>query len=164
MTSHTCRRFTASWTDARGNTMSVQFGQWNFDGAPPSPDLLCKAQSALGPYGPDGENSYIDDRTSIVHRALHTTQQARRETQPHQAASGAVVTWDGRLDNRLELVAQIGAQLSRDSADVAVVAAAYDRWGSDWFARLIGDWAMSVWQPSEQSLILARDFLGTRPL
>ena len=144
--------------------MSVQFGQWNFDGAPPSPDLLREAQNTLSPYGPDGENSYIKGSVSILHRPLHTTKEANHETQPYQAASGMVVTWDGRLDNRGEIVAELGATLSRDSPDVAIAAAAYDRWGADVFAKLVGDWAVSVWNPSEQSLILARDFLGARPL
>ncbi len=144
--------------------MSVQFGQWNFDGTPPSPELLRKAQNALGPYGPDGENFYINGRVSILHRPLHTTKEASHETQPYQAASGAIVTWDGRLDNRLELVDGLGAKVSHDSADVAIVAAAYDRWGADVFAKLVGDWAMSVWNVYDQLLILARDFLGARPL
>ena len=144
--------------------MSVQFGQWNFDGPPASPDLLRKAQDALSPYGPDGENSYINDRVLIVHRPLHTTKESRRETQPYQDALGTVVTWDGRLDNRRELIAELGAQLSPDSADVVVVATAYDRWGANVFAKLVGDWAMSIWDPYDQSLILTRDFLGARPL
>src|SRR5438552_2554596 len=45
-----------------------------------------------------------------------------------------------------------------------IVGAAYDRWRSDCFSLLIGDWALSVWDPCTRSLILAKDPIGTRHL
>ena len=36
--------------------------------------------------------------------------------------------------------------------------------GHQLFAKLIGDWALSIWNPSDCSLILAKDFIGTRHL
>ncbi len=50
------------------------------------------------------------------------------------------------------------------STDVAIVAAAYEYWGSDCFAMLIGDWALSIWDPHARSLTLAKDPIGTRHL
>ena len=50
------------------------------------------------------------------------------------------------------------------STDLEIVAAAYERWGTDAFASLIGDWALSIWNPKDRSLILAKDFVGTRHL
>ena len=104
------------------------------------------------------------DGVSILYRAFHTTKESRRETQPHISASGAVITWDGRLDNRAEFIHLLSDSLSIDSPDVSIVAAAYERWGTDCFAKLIGDWALSIWNPSERSLILAKDPIGTRHL
>jgi asparagine synthase (glutamine-hydrolysing) len=37
-------------------------------------------------------------------------------------------------------------------------------WGTKCFARLIGDWALSVWDPRSRSVILAKDPIGTRHL
>src|SRR6202042_3552041 len=48
--------------------------------------------------------------------------------------------------------------------DVEIVTAAYERWGSDCFATLIGDWGLSIWDAESRSLILARDPIGTRHL
>jgi asparagine synthase (glutamine-hydrolysing) len=100
----------------------------------------------------------------MLYHAFHTTRESRLETQPHITKSGAVVTWDGRLDNRAELVGKLGNGLSMDATDVAIVAGAYEKWGTECFAQLIGDWALSIWDPRDRALILAKDPFGTRHL
>jgi len=144
--------------------MSVQFGKWSFDGAPATPEYLAKVRKILSPYGPDGETSHSGGGVDVLYYALHTTKESRLENQPHLSASGAVVTWDGRLDNRAELIGLLDGGLSAGSTDVSIVAAAYQQWGTRCFGRLIGDWAVSIWNPSERSLVLAKDLVGTRHL
>jgi asparagine synthase (glutamine-hydrolysing) len=144
--------------------MSVQFGRCNFDGKPVAPEDLEEVRPVLAPYGPDGEGYICKDNFAILYRALQTTKESRREQQPFTSASGTVITWDGRLDNREELIEQLGSQLSRESTDLEIVSAAYERWGTQSFAKVIGDWAISIWNPRERSLILAKDFVGTRHL
>jgi len=144
--------------------MSVQFGTWNFEGQPPAPDYIEKVSAALAPYGPDSNESYSKGGVRILYRAFHTTKESRREKQPHVSSFGAMITWDGRLDNRAELIEELRDALAFDSTDVAIVAAAYERWGADCFAKLIGDWALSIWNPGNRSLILAKDPIGTRHL
>jgi len=144
--------------------MSVQFGRWNFDGKPVERNYLGKVNAVLAPYGPDGASSYSIENISIVYHAFHTTRESRRESQPHITASGAVITWDGRLDNREELIRESSDVLTAASTDVAIVDAAYERWGERCFAKLIGDWALSIWDPHTRSLTLAKDPIGTRHL
>lgn len=144
--------------------MSVQFGRWNFDGTPVDPNYLEKVNTVLAPYGPDGASSYSKENIDVVYHAFHTTRESRSETQPRVTATGAVITWDGRLDNREELIGESSDVLTIASTDVAIVEAAYERWGTRCFARLIGDWALSVWDPHTRSLILAKDPIGTRHL
>jgi len=144
--------------------MSVQFGRWNLSGLPAEPEYLEKAGELLAPYGPDGEGRYTAPGVDIIYKAFHTTRESHRERQPHQSSSGAVLTWDGRLDNREELVQQLSGAVTLESPDVAIVAAAYEQWETKCLAKLIGDWALSLWEPKERTLILAKDFLGTRHL
>lgn len=144
--------------------MSVQFGRWNFDGKPVDRDYLEKVKPAIAPYGPDGGSSYFKDNVSILYHSFHTTKESRRELQPHVTASGMAITWDGRLDNRAELIRQLGDVVTSNSPDVSIVAAAYERWETDCFAKLIGDWALSIWNPSTGSLVLAKDPIGSRHL
>ncbi len=144
--------------------MSVQFGKWNFNGQPPTKEQFEKAASILAAYGPDSNHTYSNGGVRILYRALQTTKESRRETQPHVSPSSAVLTWDGRLDNRTELLRGLHNSVSLASPDVAIAAAAYERWGTNCFGKLIGDWALSIWNPHNRSLILAKDPVGTRNL
>jgi asparagine synthase (glutamine-hydrolysing) len=144
--------------------MSVQFGRWNWDGKPVDQTYLAKVKPILGPFGPDDEGAYATTNLSILYRAFHTTKESRRETQPHISQSGVVITWDGRLDNRAELIRRLRDTLTISATDVSIVAAAYDKWGANCFSELVGDWAVSIWEPNSRSLILAKDPIGTRHL
>ncbi len=148
----------------KGKHMSVQFGRWNFEGQPPAPDYIEKVSAALAPYGPDSNESYSKGGVRILYRAFHTTKESRREKQPHISRSGAVITWDGRLDNRAELINEFRDSLIVNSTDVAIVAGSYENWGADCLGKLIGDWALSIWNPHERSVLLAKDPIGTRHL
>lgn len=144
--------------------MSVQFGLWNYGERLRRLDLFEKAAAVLAPYGPDGNEEYVGQNVQIRYRPFHTTEESHRERQPYIARSGSVITWDGRLDNREDLICELRGELAPGATDVEIVSAAYGRWEVDAFKRLVGDWAVSVWSPSDHSLLLAKDPLGTRPL
>jgi asparagine synthase (glutamine-hydrolysing) len=144
--------------------MSVQFGRWNFEGQPPDPHYVEKVSATLAPYGPDSNESYSKGDIRILYRAFHTTKESHRETQPHISPSGVVITWDGRLDNRAEIIVELQDSLTVSSTDVAIVARAYEKWGVNCLGKLIGDWALSIWSPMNRSLILAKDPIGLRHL
>jgi len=144
--------------------MSVQFGKCNLDGKPVDPGDLDQVRSVLTPYGPDGESYLCRDNFGILYRAFHTTKESRNEVQPRVSGSGAVITWDGRLDNREDIIGQLHGEVSADSTDLEIATAAYEQHGIDSLARLIGDWALSVWNPKDHSIILAKDLVGTRHL
>ncbi len=146
------------------SNMSVQFGKCNFDGKPVEHIELEKVRALLSRYGSDGEGSFHKGSVGILYRAFHTTRESRSEVQPCVCTSGAVITWDGRLDNRAELIHELGTGLSPDSPDVSIVAAAYCKWSVGCFAKVTGDWALSIWEPSTWSLLLAKDPIGTRQL
>ena len=144
--------------------MSAQFGICSFESRPLNREYLSMVRSVLAPYGPDSEGSFCQDNFGILYRALYTTQEARSEMQPYICSSGAVITWDGRLDNRDELSHLLTPEITRASTDVEIVAAGFERFGPRLFARLLGDWALSIWDARTRALILARDFVGTRQL
>jgi asparagine synthase (glutamine-hydrolysing) len=144
--------------------MSVQVGVWNLDREPVEREFLARIGKSIAEYGPDGEFPYISGSLGMLYRPFHTTSESRLERQPYRSAKGSVVTWDGRLDNRDELMAKLGGDLGPDHTDVGIVAAAFDRWDTDCFSKLIGEWALSVWNPTERRLILVRDYIGIRHL
>lgn len=144
--------------------MSVQFGRWNFEGQPAAPDYMEKVSTVLAPYGPDSKESYSKAGIRILYRAFHTTKESRCERQPYISQSGAVITWDGRLDNRADLIKELRDSLTIEATDVGIVAASYEKWGASCLQKLIGDWALSIWNPRDVYVLLAKDPIGTRHL
>src|SRR6267378_202024 len=123
--------------------MSALFGIWNLDGRPVEAHYLRQVAALLAPQGPDRESTYAKDNLGIVYSAFHTTKESRHEVQPHVTRSGVVVNWEGRLDNREELANDLAELAPNNTTDIALAALGFDRWGTQSFARLTGDWAIS---------------------
>jgi asparagine synthase (glutamine-hydrolysing) len=143
--------------------MSVQFGLWNFDHSTIQPKHVADIKATLAPYAHEGLAQYSGSEIYLLYLPFHVTCESDDEIQPLLAQSGQMVLWDGRLDNRQDLILALGAEL-QSSGDAGIAAAAIERWGVAGLAKLVGDWALSVWNPRERTVLLAKDFLGTRAL
>ena len=75
-----------------------------------------------------------------------------------------VMHWDGRLDNRSELLLRLSDSLQGESSNAAIARATYDRWGTNGLVHLIGDWSLVIRDHKTRTTILASDFAGVRPL
>ena len=142
--------------------MSGIAGIYNFETKSVDPWHLAVLSQALAERGPDGGSERITGRVAMAYRAFHTTAESRRESQPLVSVWGHTLCWDGRLDNRDELLALFANECDR--TDAGLVLAAYQKWGAEFLARIIGDFALALWDPSQQTLVLARDPFGVRPL
>lgn len=142
--------------------MSVQAGVWNFDGRPVDRKLLADISESLKRQCPDGESCYVDGSVALLYRPFHTTAESRRERQPLFSRRGFILTWDGRLDNRDELIPELHREFDANPTDVAIVAAAFDHWETDCFKRIVGDWAASIWKPEQRELLFATDYMAVR--
>lgn len=72
--------------------------------------------------------------------------------------------WHGRVDNRGDLVRQLGDSVVGPSSDGSLLVAAYDRWGIAGLGRVIGDWSAVLSDPRRRAIVLASDFSGVRSL
>ena len=144
--------------------MSVLFGIWNFDDAGIAAEYLLRIRATLSSYSSDGKSEYSGSDIHLIHLPFHLTRESQDESQPFVTPSGQVLLWDGRLDNRQELIRSLRKELRADLTDAAIAAAALESWGTDGLRKLVGDWALSLWNPKEQSVVLAKDFLGARQL
>lgn len=76
-----------------------------------------------------------------------------------------IVSADVRLTERDDLAGQLGLTVQAATmSDAALVAAAIECWGEAAFDRIYGPFAIAAWDRTEQRLLLARDYLGERPL
>lgn len=77
-----------------------------------------------------------------------------------------VVAWDGRLDDRRALLGRLrdhGFCMDAASSDASLVRAAYLAWGEAFAERLLGDFAVAVWDGERRHVTLARDAMSMRP-
>jgi asparagine synthase (glutamine-hydrolysing) len=75
-----------------------------------------------------------------------------------------VLMWDGRIDNRSDLLLLLKDYLRGDLSNSALAFAAYKRWGTSGFVHLIGDWSVVIHDDDHKTTVLASDFAGVRPL
>jgi len=75
-----------------------------------------------------------------------------------------VLHWDGRLDNRTDLLLLLADSLRDDTSNSAIALAGYERWGTNGFVHLIGDWSIVIRDQANGATVLASDFAGVRPL
>ena len=82
------------------------------------------------------------------------------------ASSGIVAVCNGEIDNHAELREFLRARGRAPTleTDVAVIPGLYAELGEAFAERLVGAFAIVVWDPRERRLLLARDRAGERPL
>jgi asparagine synthase (glutamine-hydrolysing) len=134
----------------------------------PIPGELIRNQLAAITHRGEGEaRSWLGRGVALGHVNLATTNEAEREYLPISDGTERYwITWDGRLDNRAELAHDLGLP-SIDAAertDADYVLLAYRRWGKDIVERLLGDWALVVWDTQSRELFCAKDPVGWRQL
>jgi asparagine synthase (glutamine-hydrolysing) len=142
--------------------MSVQFGIWNFDGKVADPAHLQRVKALLAPFAPDGIAAVQRGNLALLLGAFDTGSEADGFVPTH-CSSDKWILWDGRIDNRMDLARGAAPTRSRPE-DPEIIADLYERRGVDGFAQIVGDWAAAICCESEKTLILAKDYLGMRPL
>lgn len=119
---------------------------------------------ALAHRGPDGVRCAQYGSTGMVQCQLFTTEEDALDHPPLRSRRGERwVVADARIDNRSELIA--ACELNGDSpSDAALILHAYERWGDDCAAHLLGDFAFAIWDKARARFYCARDPLGVRQL
>jgi asparagine synthase (glutamine-hydrolysing) len=122
--------------------------------------------ATLAHRGPDGSAVICSGPAGLGHTMLWTTPESLYEVLPwrHQE-SGLIITADARIDNRDELIAELGGQRRNPAiTDSELILEAYRKWGQECPQRLLGDFAFAIWDPSQQQFFCARDPMGVRCL
>ncbi len=146
--------------------MSGIVAVFHLDGRPADRAMVDAMLEAARWRGPDGLNSWADGPVALGHAMLRTTPEARHERQPLvDEQAGLAVTMDGRVDNREELkhlLERAGLRLAVGS-DAEIVLRAYQCWGADAPAKILGDFAFAVWDGRRRRLFCARDVANVQP-
>ena len=122
--------------------------------------------------GPDGSGLWSDETHGILlgHRRLSIIDLSENGHQPMRSASGRyIVVYNGEIYNfralRNELEKSRRAPTWRGHSDTEVLLACVEAWGFDeTLRRLVGMFAMALWDRQSATLYLARDRMGEKPL
>ncbi len=103
----------------------------------------------------------------LGHRRLSIIDTSAAGHQPMISADGRyVITFNGEIYNYLELRQQLKTKghTFTTETDTEVLLAAFAEWGENCLPRLNGMFAFGVWDNQENTLTLARDHVGIKPL
>jgi asparagine synthase (glutamine-hydrolysing) len=124
---------------------------------------MLRGQSLYG----DEDGLWADGGIALGRRIRRRLPEDRFDRAPILSADRrAALVADLRLDNRDELAGALGLALSEAArmSDSDLLMRAYQRWDEGLLDRLVGDFAFAIWNSDRQRLVLARDFIGNRPL
>jgi asparagine synthase (glutamine-hydrolysing) len=128
-----------------------------------SVETMVKALAHRGPddSGVAGDGSAVFGMARLAIRGCHDGKQPMVD-----AGTGVMMVCNGEIDNHAELrgwLAERGRAVEH-ATDVAVIPGLYLELGDAFVERLVGAFALAVWDPRQGRLLLARDRAGERPL
>ena len=142
-------------------------GELRFDGQAPLRETLEAMTGRLARRGPDASGFYSAGPLALGHRRLAVIDLSERSNQPMvDETLGLVLVFNGTIYNYPELREQLIAKGYQffSEGDSEVILKAYAEWGEDCPKHLHGMFAFAIWDTARQSLFLARDRFGIKPL
>ncbi len=129
-------------------------------------ELLKRMSDRIFHRGPDEGGEHVEPGVGLGHRRLSIIDLSSGQ-QPVANEDGTVITtYNGEIYNFRELVTELksrGHQF-RTHCDTEVIVHAWEEWGESCVTRFNGMFAFAVWDRRAQTLFLARDRLGKKPL
>ncbi|OOC11437.1 XrtA/PEP-CTERM system amidotransferase [Thioalkalivibrio halophilus] len=116
--------------------------------------------------GPDDDGQHQEPGIALGHRRLAIIDLAGGR-QPLANADGSVLTvYNGEIYNFPELMRELQAcgHHFRTHCDTEVIVHAWEEWGEACVEHFRGMFAFAIWDRKRQTLFLARDRLGIKPL
>ena len=131
------------------------------------PDGVIQAMTgALVHRGPDEEGYHTDGRVSLGHRRLSIIDLAGSRQPLYNEDGSLVLVFNGEIYNfaalRKELL-DLGHVFVTDG-DGEVLVHAYEQYGPDMLSKIAGMFAFALYDRKNESLFLARDHMGVKPL
>ena len=142
-------------------------GVFDFQGrAPLERDLIVQMGRRLRHRGPDGEGYLVAPGIALGHRRLAIIDPAGGDQPMYNEDGSVAVVFNGCIYNFRELRTslQTSGHIFKTNCDTEVIVHAWEQWGVECVTRFRGMFAFAVWDAGSQSLFLARDRLGKKPL
>ena len=141
-----------------------------FSGADVRPDeaypLLQRMIHTLAHRGPDGYGFHADDGIGLAHARLSIIDLSTGQQPLYNEDQTVCVVFNGEIYNYQELIPELQAlgHTFHTRSDTEVIVHAWEAWGERCVDRFRGMFAFALWDRNRETLFLARDRLGVKPL
>ncbi len=116
--------------------------------------------------GPDEGGLHLDPGVGLGHRRLSIIDLSTGQQPLYNEDGSVCVVFNGEIYNYQELIPELQAlgHVFHTRSDTEVIVHAWEAWGEACVERFRGMFAFALWDRNRQSLFLARDRLGVKPL
>ena len=116
--------------------------------------------------GPDEGGLHVEPGLGLGHRRLSIIDLSTGQQPLYNEDQSVCVVFNGEIYNYQELIPELQAlgHVFHTRSDTEVIVHAWESWGERCVDRFRGMFAFALWDRNQQSLFLARDRLGVKPL
>jgi asparagine synthase (glutamine-hydrolysing) len=141
-------------------------GIYHPNGGPVDRPLLERMTTALFHRGPDGDGFHVEPGVGLGHRRLSIIDVAGGHQPMFNEDESVVIVFNGEIYNFPELRPKLQAlgHVFRNRCDTEAIIHAWESWGPECLHHLNGQFAFALWDRNQQTLFLARDRMGEKPL
>jgi asparagine synthase (glutamine-hydrolysing) len=129
-------------------------------------DVLARMNETQHHRGPDEGSYHVEPGLGLGHRRLSIIAVATGQQPIFNEDGSVAVIFNGEIYNFQELIPELSAlgHVFRTRSDTEVIVHAWEAWGEACVERLRGMFAFALWDRNSETLFLARDRLGVKPL
>lgn len=140
-------------------------GEVAFNGRQASREPVLKMMGAMTSRGPDGRGTAEAGWVALGHQRLSIIDLSAAGTQPMVDDGGLAITFNGCIYNYMELRRELEPEFTfRSTSDTEVILKAYRKWGDHFVHHLVGMFAIALYDPQRNEVLLVRDRLGIKPV
>lgn len=139
-------------------------GQLNFNGEKINQNLIREMAAKINYRGPDGEGFYFENFLGLGHKRLAIID-LKGGSQPIFNEDGSIViVFNGEIYNYKDLKEELTSHIFKTNTDTEVIIHLYEKYGEKCLEKLNGDFSFALWDKKKETLFLARDRIGVKPL
>ncbi|MDP1647992.1 MAG: amidotransferase 1, exosortase A system-associated [Rubrivivax sp.] len=131
-----------------------------------SQPVLHRMNESQAHRGPDEGSLHLEPGVGLGHRRLSIIDVATGQQPLFNEDGSVAIVFNGEIYNFQELIPELQAlgHVFRTRSDTEVIVHAWEAWGDACVQRLRGMFAFALWDRNRQTLFMARDRLGVKPM
>lgn len=129
-------------------------------------DVLHRMNETQFHRGPDEGGLHVEPGLGLGHRRLSIIDLTTGQQPLYNEDRSICVVFNGEIYNYRELIPELQAlgHIFQTRSDTEVIVHAWEAWGEKCVDRFRGMFAFALWDRNRETLFLARDRLGVKPL